>query len=724
MKKRSYLLIQLVLIIYFSSYLIATIYKVTFWGDVLSPIGALIASVILLKTYSLTEQPKLCWLFPALACLSWAATDILWAFYELLLGVNPENMVIFTALYLLPNIFIALSLYVFFTTQKNYWHNFQKALDILAISAALITMMWTLFYNQQLTMLTTMYNFVAILYLLSDFFILGCVMVWHVHLRRGQTPLMARLAFASMTCFALTGLVCSYFIYNNLYVPNSIIDAFYILSLLIFAQGGLWEIYKPQGPMKKHPAITADYRSSKRNGFILLFVPLIVMTLQGFEFAVFLVFLIIFIGHQFFSNHIQFSINNEHLLAQEKAMNSILEVRIAERTQELQKINDHLEILSKQDSITKLYNRRYVFAALDSMLEEIEHTESLFIFYIDLDRFKTINDSYGHDIGDQVLFEIANRLNHCNQYHALVARVGGDEFVFVLRGQYKYHEIETIIREIIQSCCKPIIIPPYQFHISLSIGITQYPQDARERRELIKNADIAMYYAKSQGFNQYTFFSTIGQKICHKNEIEIQLKKAVYDDEFELFFQPQFSILDKKLIGMEALLRWNHPEHDTIFPNDFIPIAEETGVIIPLGAWVIQRAVRQIAQWNKYYNLQLKMAINISPQQLDCVNLISHLKTMISQYDIPAKWLDIEITESIAMKGETRAEEIFAMISGLGASISIDDFGTGYSSLSYLKHYSFDRIKIDKSLIDNIPTDYSAVQIIKAIIMIGKALGM
>ncbi len=726
MAKRNYYIIQLFLTAYFTAYLIAAAKESVIWGDILSPLGAISSFILLLIAGLKTEQPFFIWLFASLACFSYAAADILWAFYELVLRVQPNNMDIFLVLYLLPSFFVALSLYAFFVTQKSYWTNYQLTLDILAMSAALLTLIWTVFLHKQFEMLTALniHNTLVFISLLTDFFISGCLIVLFLLLHKDKIPVIGKITFTAFVCYVLTDLAYNYLYLQNLYTPHSLIDAFFIFSLLIFAQAGLWELYKPEKPLKTNQTIGPDYSSSKLKGFILLLAPIIAILINGFNFASFLVFSIIFMAYQFLSNYIQFSINNEHLLAQEKAMNTLLEERIAERTFALQQMNQYLDILSKEDSITKLFNRRHIFDAIDSMLEKNEPAESIFILYIDLDRFKAINDSYGHDIGDQVLIEIANRLDNCNQYNGLLARVGGDEFVFVLRGQYQYDDIETIIKIIIQSCSEPIIIPPYQFQVSLSIGITQYPTDASERSELIKNADIAMYHSKSQGFNRYTFFSAIGQKIYRRSEIEIQLKKAVYDNEFELYYQPQFSILDNKLIGMEALLRWNHPEQGIIFPDDFIPIAEETGEIIPLGAWVIHQAIRQIAQWNKCYNLQLKMAINISPQQLDSVNLISHLETMISQYDIPTNWLDIEITESIAMKGEIRAEEIFAMISGLGASISIDDFGTGYSSLSYLKHYSFDRIKIDKSLIDNVTTDYSTVQIIKAIIMIGKALGI
>ncbi len=729
MKKSTYSLIQLILVVYFTTYLIAATRESVIWGDILSPLGAITSFILLLIAGLKTKQPFFIWLFASLACFSYAAADILWAFYELVLRAQPNNMDIFLVLYLLPSFFIALSLYAFFVTQKSYWTNYQLTLDILAMSAALLTLIWTVFLHKQFEMLTALniHNTLFFITLLTDFFISGCLIILFLLLRKDKIPVIGKITFIAFVCYVLTALSYNYLCFQNLYIPHSLIDAVFIFSLLTFAQAGLWELYKPEKPLKTNQTIDPDYSSSKLKGLILLLAPIIAILINGFNFASFLVFLTIFMAYQFLSNYIQFSINNEHLLAQEKAMNSILEVRIAERTQELQQVNYHLEILSKQDSITNLFNRRHVFNTLDKMLEEAEPTESIYILYIDLDRFKTINDSYGHDIGDNVLIEIANRLDYCNQfneYNALVARVGGDEFVFMLCGYYKHDEIETIIREIIQSCGEPIIIPPYKLNISMSIGITQYPQDACERSELMKNADIAMYYAKSQGFNKYMFYSTLSPKIHQKNIIELKLKEADFDKEFEVLYQPLFRIAGNTLIGMEALLRWNNPELGSVFPDQFIPIAEESGVIIPLGHWVMKKAVSQIAQWNEMYDMQLIMGINISPRQLESIDLIECLDQMIHKQAIPPQWLDIEITENIAMKGETYMEEIFTQISELGVSISIDDFGTGYSSLSYLKHYSFDRLKIAKPLIDNVTTDVNDVQIIKAIIMIGKSLGI
>jgi len=723
--KRSYYSIQVFLVFYFIAYLTATINVSTFWGNILSPVGALTAFILVFIAAMRTEQPFFCWLFAGMACLSYAVADIVWAYYELVLGLNPAYLDFFFVLYLLPNVFVALSIGSFFLLFKNYWNSFQIAVDILAICAISLVVIWVVFFNRELTLIQ--FNIVTIsqfVYLLSDFFALACILVWYAFLARGKIPVTGILNFSAIILYVFTDFYYTYLLLYNSYIPNSVIDSFYILALLFFAQAALWEIYKPSGPL---PELLRPMLPEKinRKEYLLLLLPFLAILFKGFDLNLLLTAGLIFIVHQSLSSYVQTAINNKYLLVQEKNINNLLEKRIAEHTRELVNSNRILEILSKQDPTTSLFNRRYLIASLEQMLEETGPEQSVAIIFIDLDRFKSINDSYGHDIGDQVLIQIAQRLDKYNQgYDALLARLGGDEFILALPGQYKRNEIDKICQEIIKLCAEPIIIPPYQFNVSISIGIAQYPNDAEKRSDLMKYADIAMYHAKSQGFNKYIYYSALEPKIHRKNMIELKLKEAVFDDEFEVLYQPLFKIAGTSLIGMEALLRWNNRDLGSVYPDEFIPVAEESGVIIPLGEWVIKKAVSQISQWNTLYDMELKMGINISPRQLESFDLIECLEQSITEYAIPSQWLDIEITENIAMKGETYMEEIFTSISGLGLSISIDDFGTGYSSLSYLKHYSFDRLKIAKPLVDNVTTDVNDIQIIKAIIMIGKALGI
>lgn len=374
---------------------------------------------------------------------------------------------------------------------------------------------------------------------------------------------------------------------------------------------------------------------------------------------------------------------------------------------------------------TGLYNRRYLFKYLDSLISN-NQKKPFTLIYIDTNRFKSINDSYGHQIGDEVLKILSKRFKKNSMEHCSVFRVGGDEFVVLVEKEFDKEYISSVTERILDLIKVPISIELYLFKLTASIGIVSYPKDAEDKDLLMKYVDIAMYEAKkAYRGNHYLFFdSDIIRKIERKNEIELLLKSVIYDEEFVLFYQPQYRIKDQKLIGMEALLRWNHSEDCIISPAEFIPIAEESGVIIDIGDWVINKAFEQIKEWNDKYNLDLKISINVSPIQIENINFVNKLNKKIHKKEILPQWIDLEITESSAMNPNITSEEVFKKFSNIGVSTSIDDFGTGYSSLSYIKKFDVDRLKIAKELIDNIAEEKNDLIIVQAIIMMAEGMGL
>ncbi|HEY9061112.1 MAG TPA: EAL domain-containing protein [Pseudobacteroides sp.] len=728
MIRRTYLFIQITLGIYFIVYFIAVANQSDFWGNVLSPFGAIFAFLILLAACLKSKQMEFCWLFVSLACLSWATADIVWAICEEILSLNPESMDLLMYLYLLPNIFIAIGTGAFFMSQWHKWNKVQLVLDVLAITVTGLTITWILFFQKRFEMLfiisaTKLTSFTAIL---CDLFAGCCIGIWFSSIRVGNVSGYIRLVIAGVFMFTAADLFYINQIFNNQYVPNSLVDFVYMASLLIIANGGLQELCCKERDCHDASNFKKQENTGTSNkGIILLSLVMVLIFVNKLGNLEVVILGGIIVLYQVFSSYVQYTIRNEQLLLREKKLNTSLEEKIAEHIKELIEVNKSLEILSRQDTITGLFNRRYFLDSLDQMLRDIDSNESVVLFFMDLDRFKAINDSCGHDIGDKVLKEIAGRLSRWNSSNGLLARLGGDEFVFALRGCYQYTEIKTMAEELVRCCSESITLEPYQFNITLSIGITLYPADALERSTLMKNADIAMYHSKYQGYNQFSFFnSALETKIRRKNKLELLLKNANFDNEFELYYQPQIRIPENKLIGAEALLRWSSREYGSISPSEFIPIAEEIGIIVPLGKWVMKEAVHQISLWNTSNNMDLKVGINISPKQFDSPDFVDFLKDLISKYKAKPEWLDIEITESIAMKGELTVQEVFAALTELGVSISIDDFGTGYSSLSYIKRFSIDRLKIAKPLVDNISTSNGDAQIVKAIVMMAKAMGI
>ncbi|WP_304508151.1 putative bifunctional diguanylate cyclase/phosphodiesterase [Anaerotignum sp.] len=413
------------------------------------------------------------------------------------------------------------------------------------------------------------------------------------------------------------------------------------------------------------------------------------------------------------------------MLKTEKEMNEQLEKLINERTKELNLANQHLEEISNTDALTGLFNRRYFIQHLETLIHS-DKVNTFALLYIDTNRFKPINDSYGHEIGDKVLQELGLRFSAYNLSELTCFRIGGDEFAVIIENCSDVSEITNIAHKIFEMLQHSISVPPYSFTLTASIGIARYPLDAEDKDILIRYADIAMYEVKSKSYkNNYMFFDKLFiEKINKKYEIEVLLQNADYDNEFMLYYQPQYSTDTQALIGMEALIRWKQPQNGLISPSEFIPIAEETGLIIQIGEWVVEKAFSQIKKWNELNSMDLKMSINISPIQIKNTDFANWLWKKMQNEKIKPEWIDLEITESVAMISTSSIEKAFDFLNEIGVSISIDDFGTGYSSLSYIRKYNIDRLKIAKELIDHIAYDENALLIVQTIIMMSRGMNL
>ncbi|NTV89419.1 MAG: EAL domain-containing protein [Clostridiales bacterium] len=714
-------------ILYFIGYFIVTIAHSDFWGNILSPLGTFASAVILFNVYKKSSFAKKSWLLISIAVFSWCLTDLLWAFWNPIFGINPEDSLFIAGMYVVTNVFLLLAVIVFLLPQVKKWNRVQLILDSLAATLTYVILIWGAFLNKDLTVLSNIdaWDVITVAYLFIDVLIITGITIWYFSMRRRNVSRTLAVTILSILLFSVTDITYAYLDFYNLYIPNSLIDSVYMFSMLLMAHAG--DLVLNQNDLKWYRSFAeaANNVGMSRKGWSLLAAPVILILLRGFDIQIIIRLVIIFVVYQALSGYVQNALKDKMMLEREKEHNLLLEERINERTKELLVANEELDFISKQDYITNIYNRRHFISELDALLQEAGESEPVVVYYIDLDRFKAINDSFGHNTGDEVLIELSRRLVGWNTFNALLARLGGDEFVFAFRGKAFAAQAEIMAKDLIEKCREPIYIGPYEFTLSLSIGITIYPKDADSRIELMKNADIAMYHAKARGFNNYAFFnSDMDERMRRKNLLEHLMKKADFNSEFSLEYQPQFSVPDGRLVGMEALVRWNNPEEGSVTPSEFIPIAEETGMIVALGEWIISKATSQIAVWNTKYGSSLKMGINISPKQLDGSGFVRRLMEVMRGFDVPAAWLDIEITESIAMKGETTMEEIFESLADNGLTTSIDDFGTGYSSLSYIKQFSFDRLKIAKQLIDSIASEFGDTQIVAAIVMMAKALGI
>ncbi|MBM7694407.1 diguanylate cyclase (GGDEF)-like protein/PAS domain S-box-containing protein [Peribacillus deserti] len=387
----------------------------------------------------------------------------------------------------------------------------------------------------------------------------------------------------------------------------------------------------------------------------------------------------------------------------------ITERKKAERT---------IQYMAYYDSLTGLPNRNMFGNTLHTMMEE-KTVKSLAVLFLDIDRFKIINDTKGHTIGDLLLKQVAHRLDTAVHDEGLVSRQGGDEFIILLKDMDKEY-VESVAQRILFKFAKPFVLNGEEFFVTPSIGISMFPGDGMDQDTLIKHADTAMYLAKEKGKNNYQFYTPDLDKLSmRKMELEKGLRKALAQNEFVLHYQPQVEVETGIIVGIEALIRWEHPKLGMIPPGEFIPLAEETGLIVQMGKWVLRTASEQNKKWQDEGIPPVPVAVNVSVRQIQDDGLIHDVKQILEQTGLEPRYLELEITESI-MQNIERSTVILNQLKDLGVLLSLDDFGKGYSSLSYLKHLPIDIIKIDKSFIDDILELYSPGSIAKAIIDMGQ----
>lgn len=394
---------------------------------------------------------------------------------------------------------------------------------------------------------------------------------------------------------------------------------------------------------------------------------------------------------------------------------------------ERKRYEDEIKFQANHDALTGLPNRRMFNEDLIALLEQakLEGSQNAILFF-DLDRFKYINDSLGHDVGDLLLIEVSRRIEILlKEKHskATIYRLGGDEFTILLP-DYDATESERFAKDLLCQFNTAFWIDGSEYFITPSIGISTFPNDGYDANTLIKHADTAMYYVKERGKNNYQLFtSEMQQHFYRKMMIEKQLRTALDNEEFELYYQPIIDVKTNEIIAMESLIRWNNEVLGQVTPDEFISVMEETGMIIPIGKWILTTAIAQTARWHNETNKPLKISINVSVKQLLESTFVENVKQAIENASFDASYVVLEITESIAMYAESMIEKLYAL-KKLGISLSMDDFGTGYSSLSYLNKYPLDSLKIDKSFVIGMNQDDENKALVKTIIAIAKQLDL
>jgi len=386
--------------------------------------------------------------------------------------------------------------------------------------------------------------------------------------------------------------------------------------------------------------------------------------------------------------------------------------------------DQHMNYLSHYDRLTGLANRELFQDRLAQAIVRADRNGSLVaLLFLDVDRFKSINDTLGHKAGDELLCIVAERLKTCVRKVDTIARLGGDEFTIVIEDVEAPFDAEMVCRKIIESFEKPLHIGGQEIYVTVSIGVTFFPHDAAEVSDLLRNADTAMYRAKDEGRNKYQLFTAdLNARAVERLSLESALRHAMDREELFLCYQPKINLQTGSVAGVEALLRWSHPHRGIVSPVEFIPVAEETGLIVPIGEWVLRQACEDALRWAELGLDDVDVAVNLSARQFRQGDLLKTVDGILSEYSFDPNRLELEITESLLMHDTRASQGALYDLKALGLEIYLDDFGTGYSSLAYLKKFPIDALKIDRSFIRDIPGDTDDEAITRAIVALGQAL--
>lgn len=392
---------------------------------------------------------------------------------------------------------------------------------------------------------------------------------------------------------------------------------------------------------------------------------------------------------------------------------------------ERKRAEDTINHLAFHDPLTDLPNRTLFFDRLGVALSRATRNQQMLaVMFMDLDRFKYVNDLMGHAVGDKLLRNVARKLKRCVRSNDTIARMGGDEFTILLPEIKREQDAAKVAKKILEALRKPWVVNGYEFQITTSIGIAMYPNDGQDKETLTKNADTAMYRAKEFGDNYQFYTPAMNAKAVERLETEQALRRALEREEFEVYYQPQVDINSGRMIGVEALLRWHHPERGIVCPPDFIPPAEDIGLIVPIGEWVLHTACRQAKAWQDNGWPPLSMAVNLSPYQFRQKQLVETIEQVLIESGLDPHWLELEITESTAMHDVDFTIPTMRRLRAMGIRIAIDDFGTGYSSLSYLRRFPITTLKVDRSFVNDVLSDAEDAAIVDTIIVLAHNLNL
>lgn len=420
--------------------------------------------------------------------------------------------------------------------------------------------------------------------------------------------------------------------------------------------------------------------------------------------------------------------SDDHLMMVQQA-NARLVVSVIEAhklAEQAETATTKLQYLAHHDGLTGLPNRMLLQDRLRQAIELARRQGKRFaVLFMDLDRFKQINDSLGHGVGDQLLQSVAQRLQGCVRHSDTISRQGGDEFVVLLSNITHAEDAALIAQNMLTALAAPHLIDHHELHVSVSIGISIYPDDGQEAETLLKSADSAMYHAKEGGRNNYKFFeSEMSVRAVQRQSIETSLRLALERQEFVLHYQPRINLQSKKIVGAEALIRWNHPEWGVVPSSQFVSIAEDSGLILPIGRWVLRETCRQARVWQEAGLHPIPVSVNISALELNAPDFLENVRATLEETKLESKYLEMEFTEQVIIRDAAFVDAVLEALAELGIKLTIDDFGIGYSRLNFLRRSSIQALKIDQSFVKRMVTSADDAAIISTVISMGKNLNL
>lgn len=703
-------------------------HEIEIWANIMVPAIIIMAAIALIPIYKEKTPNYRTVFFYMLGFFLFGIAEIFWAVLYRISNHYPSTNVYLAYFYTLPNVCFLMAILLYLFVHIKYFNLAQLWQDLLSAILLCVGFLIMAYFHAQLFGKVEINpgGIANFIFLLLNMLSLTILITMGISLRWRKQGIGGKIIMIALASFFIADSFYVSQVTNNTYVPYAFLDWTYVFSFVALSSGIRYSYleYKLADINPEMGIKGIAYNEGPiRNLWMLFILPAINVFVCGFHYQQLLYFAVVIIIHLFVSLHIQNSIHMKRMLNKNTELNEMLKKKVLERTCQLQAINDDLNFLLKHDRLTGLHSRDFFFNMIDEKISEYGDGQMIYLIIVDIERFRVINDTYGNVTGDKVLKETGQRLLKMFGKHNCLARIDGNEFAILDFEEKDFNKMAEKLELLVEAFKEPVDIHPFNIQINIQAGVAAFPENAANRNELMNFAKTALEQVKISKNQSYAFYDeNFYRRERRRQEIELALKKSDVGQEFRLYYQPEYTVKGQELYGMEALLRWKSPTLGFVSPAEFIPIAEETGMILEIGEWVMETAMEQIVEWNHLYDSDFHVGINVSGVQLQNTNFIERVKALIQKTGVSPGWINFEITESSTMESLCVFGTALTSLSKLGIMVSIDDFGTGYSSYSYIKEFSIDYLKIDKQLIDSITIKPNDAQVVKAIIAMAKAL--